>query len=385
MGVTRSTLAEQQPQWPDPHALAKVKEELGNLPELVTEEEIEALSVNLRAVARGESLLLHGGDCMEPFTDSGLDRVTLKVGQLSDLSTLMRAGSGMPRVTVIGRIAGQHAKPRSQEYDWSPDGTRMPVYRGDAVNRPTPDRRLREADAGRMLESYRHSALALSALRQSWSGKPKHDRVFASHELLLLPYERALFRKGERGSYATSAHFGWVGERTRSLDGSHMDFSASVHNPIGVKLGYGVTPAELVSLVEKLNPERLEGRLTLISRMGVRNIELVLPDLVRAVRESGVPVIWICDPMHGNTYRSTSGEKTRSVPDIQEEADSFVRVLRAGGVQPAGLSLEVTPDQVTECVWSSGQERFPRYQSACDPRLDPQQAAAVVEAFTENL
>ncbi|WP_017608954.1 3-deoxy-7-phosphoheptulonate synthase [Nocardiopsis xinjiangensis] len=377
--------AEQQPQWPDPRALVAVEEELRALPSLVTEEEVEALSVNLGAVASGEALLLHGGDCMEPFADSGPDRVALKVGQLSDLAALMRADCGVSRVAMIGRIAGQHAKPRSQAYEQGPDGTMIPAYRGDAVNEPAPDSRLREADPGRMLDSYRHSALALSELRRGWDGQPVHDRVFASHEFLLLPYEKALFRKAKRGSYSTSAHFGWIGERTRSLSGAHVDFSASAHNPIGVKLGPDITPPESVSLVKRLNPERLSGRLTLIARMGVRNVESVLPSVVTAVRESGVPVTWICDPMHGNTYRSASGVKTRSVPDIQEETASFVRVLRHAGVRPAGLSLEITPDQVTECVWDSGQDHFPRYWSACDPRLAPQQAAAVVEAFTTEL
>lgn len=363
--------AEQQPQWPDSRALAAVEEKLRALPSLVTEEEVEALSVNLRAVAAGEALLLHGGDCMEPFTDSRPGRVALKAGQLFDLAALMRAASGVSQVAMIGRIAGQHAKPRSQTHEVRPDGVRIPVYRGDAVNAPAPDSRRREADPGRMLDSYRRSALALSELRRGWGTRPVSDRVFASHEFLLLPYEKALFRKARHGAYATSAHFGWVGERTRSLSGAHVDFSASVHNPIGVKLGPGITPLESVSLVERLNPERLAGRLTLIARMGVRNIESVLPSVVAAVRESGVPVTWICDPMHGNTYRSASGVKTRSVPDIQEEAASFVRVLRAASVRPAGLSLEITPDQVTECVWSPAQDLFPRYESACDPRLAP--------------
>ncbi|NLU68813.1 3-deoxy-7-phosphoheptulonate synthase [Streptomyces sp. HNM0574] len=379
--------AAQQPAWPDPDALAEVVRELAVLPPLVTEEEVTALSGELAEAARGERLVLHGGDCAERFEDSDRDTVLRKAAQLRGLATRLREGAGAPGVTAVGRIAGQYAKPRSADHEPGPDGRSIPSYRGDAVNAEAPDPLLRVPDPRRLLTAYHSARRALAALRESARGEEAAQPVYASHELLLLEYERALFRKGPGAALATSAHFGWIGERTRGPRDAHADFASAVHNPVGVKLGPATTPDEALALARLLNPEAAEGRLSFIVRMGAERVTAALPPLVRAVADAGVPVVWLCDPMHANTYRAPGGRKTRALPEIRREIEGFVRVLRTHGAHPAGLSLELTPDPVTECVEGprerTGAGDFPDYRSACDPRLNPEQATAAVDAFLD--
>ncbi|MFI2210195.1 3-deoxy-7-phosphoheptulonate synthase [Streptomyces sp. NPDC020141] len=408
-------IPEQQPLWPDPEALARVVERLSALPRLTTETESGLLRAELAAAGRGEGLVLHGGDCAERFEDSDPATVLRKTAQLRALADRMRDGSGAPRATAVGRIAGQYAKPRSEEYEITPDGVRLHSYRGDAVNAHEPDPALRVPDPARLLTAHDRAARVLRTVRETWRGIPPGDRVFVSHELLLLPYERALLNgrvdpdgpagpgglpapgglpvpdgsAEPDGRHAGSTHFGWIGERTRRLDGAHVAFAASLSNPVGVKLGPGAEPAEAAALVRRLNPRAEEGRLTLVVRMGADRIGDRLPALARAVIATGVPVVWLCDPMHGNTLRAPGGTKTRAVPSVRAEVTGFVRVLRSLGAHPAGLSLELTPDPVTECVdarsASAGPDLFPDYRSLCDPRLNPAQANAVVGSFLAAL
>ncbi|MGW1196481.1 3-deoxy-7-phosphoheptulonate synthase [Streptomyces sp. NPDC002536] len=382
--MTETTLTQptalQQPDWPDRETLARVEGELADLPALTTEDEVADLARGMALAAEGAALVLQGGDCAEMFDDAVPELVRQKVDHLQGLAAIMRASARLPTVT-IGRLAGQYGKPRSSPYELTATGERVPSYRGDAVNDAAPDLWRRLPDPRRLITAYNCASLVLGELRRSWSGRPLLERVYASHELLLMPYEHPLTREGVRGSYAGSAHFGWIGERTRALDGAHLAFARGVNNPVGVKIGPSVSPGEAARLAEVLNPERIPGRLTFIVRAGAREADRVLPPVVAEVAGRGVPVVWMCDPMHGNGHTS-AGFKTRSVTAVLEEVTSFVRVLRAHGQWPAGLHLELTPDPVTECV--SGRpdpEPFTDYRSSCDPRLNAEQSAEVVSRF----
>ncbi len=373
-------VAAQQPAWPDDRALHDVEHRLMELPGLVTEEEVDALGERLGAVAAGSALVLQGGDCVERFEDTGEAVVRRKLDQLRELAGQMRAARGTPVVT-IGRLAGQYAKPRSDDHELSPRGILVPSYRGDAVNAVVADPLLRIADPRRLLTAYDCADLVLGVVRRTWAETPPDTHVHVSHELLLLPYEQSLVR----GTYAASAHFGWIGERTRQLGGAHVRFAAAVDNPIGVKLGPRTTPDEARALTLLLNPTGRPGRLTFIVRMGADHVRTVLPDVVRAVRQTGVPVIWLCDPMHGNSFRTAFGAKSRSIPVMCREVEEFTHVLLDLGEWPGGLHLELTPEPVTECVDTApvdvGVHDLLDYRSACDPRLNPAQAVELVNAF----
>ncbi|MER7078680.1 3-deoxy-D-arabinoheptulosonate-7-phosphate synthase [Saccharopolyspora kobensis] len=376
--------AAQQPDWPDGELVERARRTLSDLPGLTTEDEIDSLREVLAAAALGEALVLQGGDCAERFADAEPSTVRRKLDHLQGVASVLRSGAELPVVT-IGRIAGQYAKPRSTSHEKLPDGRSLPSYRGDAVNDIAADPVLRTPDPDRLLTAYHSARAVLDTMRSSWIGRPAAERVYAAHELLLLPYEEPLVRSGSTGKFAASAHFGWVGERTRDIGGAHVRLAESVQNPIGVKIGPAVTPVEAVELVHKLNPDRIPGRLTLIVRMGAGEVGRRLPLLVEEVSRHAGPVVWLSDPMHGNTSRTSGGVKTRFLPAVLEEVTTFVRVLRERGQWPAGLHLELTPDPVTECV--DGPERFeehlafPDYRSVCDPRLNPAQAAQVVDAF----
>lgn len=378
-----------QPPWPNQKELDEALEKLSALPRLTSEEEVQELNTSLHEVARGDGFLLHGGECAERFEDSAAGTVYRRVDQLRKLATELRVGAGASRVATVGRIAGQYAKPRTTEYETAPDGQRILTYRGDAVHDITPDQARRVPNPRRLLTAYDHARRTLETIRASWAEQPDHTRVFVSHEMLLIPFERALLRKGLTGAQAGSTHFGWIGERTREISGAHVDFAAGIDNPVGVKLGPGTTPTDAVALARRLNPEAVEGRLTFIVRMGSTELTKMLPPVLDAVSKSSVPVIWVCDPMHGNTFQTASGVKTRSLPEIQAEVTAFVRTMRVGGAWPGGLSLELTPDPVTECVDTSREASehcaFPAYRSACDPRLNPSQANAVVRSFLNAL
>jgi 3-deoxy-7-phosphoheptulonate synthase len=376
-----------QPQWPDPAEAAAVRQDLATRPALVTGAEVEGLLNELDAAAQGHALVLQAGDCAERFADANGPTVRRRAAQLDALASTLGEAACTP-VVRIGRIAGQYGKPRSSPWEAGPDGQPLASYLGDAVNDPALDPTSRRPDPQRLLTAYRRAEQTLAHLR-GLARNPAGRPVYTAHEMLLLDYEEPLVRDEGADRYATSGHFLWIGNRTRTLDGPHVRLAVSVRNPLGVKLGPTATAAEAVELSLRLNPLGRPGRLAFIVRMGADRIDRLLPPMVRAVARWGAPVAWVSDPMHGNTIPTRHGRKTRSLPMIERELTSFARILRELGLRPAGLHLELTPDDVTECVAEppdrAMEALLPRYRSACDPRLDPAQAARVVRHFSTLL
>ncbi|HEY6653569.1 MAG TPA: 3-deoxy-7-phosphoheptulonate synthase class II [Solirubrobacterales bacterium] len=421
----RELPAAQQPEWPDPARVGDVAAELAEQSPLVLAGECDQLTERLAAVAAGEAFVLQGGDCAETFSGSADDAVRAKIETLLQMALVLTYAAAVP-VVKIGRMAGQFAKPRSRPTE-SRDGVELPAYRGDAVNdfEFTPE--ARRPDPARLLQAYNSAAGTLNLCRAFASGgyadlhqahawnqdfvaqSPAGQRyeqlageidralafmkacgadseelhgveLYASHEALLLDYERALTRIDARTGlpYDLSAHLVWIGERTRDPNGAHVEFCRQIRNPIAVKLGPTVSPDDAVALVERLNPGSEPGRLTFITRMGAGEIRDVLPQLVEKVTEHGAPVAWVCDPMHGNTYEAPSGHKTRRLDHILDEVAGFFEVHRALGTHPGGIHVEFTGDDVTECIGGGHEiveeELNDRYETACDPRLNRRQA-----------
>ncbi|MEU8432825.1 3-deoxy-7-phosphoheptulonate synthase [Streptomyces sp. NPDC029216] len=379
--------AAQQPPWGSEDLLRRVRADLAGLPPLVDAAACHRLRGDLARAARGAAFVLQGGDCAEPFRDSAPARISAKAAHLALLADRLEARAGVP-VVRVGRFAGQYAKPRSQDVETC-DGVALPVYRGDAVNRPEADPAARRPDPARLRAAYDHAAACLDTLLVE--GRLAHgpaDRapsspVYTSHEALLVDYEDPLVRNDHEagGRYGSSAHMLWIGERTRRPDGWHVRFAEAVTNPVGVKLGPTATPEEVRELCERLAAGRPAGRLSLITRLGAAGTARLLPALVDAAAGFAGRVVWLCDPMHGNTVRHGSGRKTRVLTDVEREVRDFFAVLRAHGAQPGGLHLEMTPDDVTECVddpagLATG--ALPRYLSSCDPRLAPAQADRLI-------
>lgn len=371
--------AAQQPAWPDPGLVARVRTVLENAAPLTTPEEVERLRGRLAAVAQGNAFVLQGGDCAETFAENTASRVHATVHTMRRVARILAGAAGMPVVT-LGRIAGQYAKPRSSPFE----AGGLPAYRGDMINAVEPTPLARVPDPMRMLRAYANAAATMNALRSL-----RGVEYYASHEALLLDYERAMLRVDTREVdarevsdppqvYDLSAHLLWIGERTRQLDGAHIAFAQLIANPIGLKLGPGTTPEQAVEYVARLDPAGVPGRLTLISRMGNGKIRDLLPPIVEKVTASGHQVIWQCDPMHGNTVTSTTGCKTRHFDRIVDEVRGFFEVHHALGTHPGGLHVELTGEAVTECVGGAENIReddLPsRYTTACDPRLNPQQS-----------
>ncbi|GAA1293590.1 3-deoxy-7-phosphoheptulonate synthase class II [Saccharothrix xinjiangensis] len=365
----RGLPAAQQPGWPDPGALREAVAWLSVAAPLVTAEETDRLTALLGRAARGEAFVLQGGDCAERFDHVTPERVGGKLVTLSRMAAVLEAAAGVP-VVRVGRIAGQFAKPRSAPAE-TRDGVSLPSYRGDVVNGAEFTAEARTPDPWRMVRAHRASAATLELVRPAG--------VHTSHEALLLEYESALTRRRAGGWYDTSAHLLWIGERTRDPDGAHVEFASRIANPVAVKLGPTASVREVLELAERLNPWRVPGRLSFIARMGADRVREALPPLVRAVAAGGVPVVWLCDPMHGNTVTAPSGHKTRLVARVLEEVAGFFEVHRAAGARPGGLHLELTGDDVTECVGGAVSARdLPlRYESACDPRLNRDQSLEV--------
>lgn len=382
----RIAAPEQQPVWADPGRAADVRAELAARPGLVGWEEVQMLRMLMAEAAVGTYQVIQAGDCAEDPAECGPQAVNRKIGLIDALAGVMKINTGKP-VIRIGRIAGQFAKPRSSPTEIV-DGRELPVYRGHLVNGPGATAEERRADPERMLSCYAAADQATTLLRQrtgAWM-PPTGAPVWTSHEALVLDYERPLLRRTAGGQrYLSSTHLPWIGERTRDPQGSHVRLLAQVANPVACKVGPTMSPAELLDLCSRLDPGKEPGRLTLIARMGVGQVAARLPALVTAVREAGHPVSWLCDPMHGNTIKTLSGMKTRSVQTIIEEVVAFQQAVGAAGGIAAGLHLETTPDDVTECVWSEGQwtEVHTRYTTLCDPRLNPRQAVAVAGAWSE--
>jgi 3-deoxy-7-phosphoheptulonate synthase len=431
----RDLPAAQQPDWPDPRVLAEVLTELSGYPPLVFAGECDLLKDNLAAASRGEAFLLQGGDCAETFADATADRIRNKVKTMLQMAVVLTYGASMP-VVKVGRMAGQYAKPRSKPTELR-DGVELPAYRGDLINDYAFDPVSRTPDPRRLLRAYHTSSATLNLIRAFTKGgfadlRHVHewnrgfvanqantryevmardiDRAmrfmaacggdfdalrtvdfYSSHEALLLDYERPLTRIDSRTSmpYNVSAHFVWIGDRTRQLDGAHVDLLSKVRNPIGVKLGPSTTAKQALELIERLNPDDEPGRLTFITRMGADKVRDALPEIIDGLGEAGARVLWVCDPMHGNTFEAASGYKTRRFDDVMDEVRGFFEVHGALGTIPGGLHVELTGDDVTECL--GGSERIDeadlanRYETLCDPRLNHQQALEMAFLVAEGL
>ncbi|MEY9843539.1 class II 3-deoxy-7-phosphoheptulonate synthase [Streptacidiphilus sp. MAP5-3] len=417
--------AAQQPEWPDSEALRNVLADLTSYPPLVFAGECDQLRARLGAVARGEAFLLQGGDCAEAFDGVSADHIRNKLKTLLQMAVVLTYAASVP-VVKVGRIAGQYSKPRSKSTE-TRDGVTLPVYRGDSVNGFdfTPESRI--PDPERLKRMYHASASTLNLVRafttggyadlrqvHAWnqdfvrnspSGQryerlakeidnalafmnacgvdPEEFRTvefFSSHEALVLDYESALTRVDSRTGnlYDVSGHMVWIGERTRQLDHAHIEFASKIRNPLGVKLGPTTSVDDALTLIDRLDPDREPGRLSFITRMGAGKVRDLLPNLVEKVTASGAQVAWICDPMHGNTFEAETGHKTRRFDDVLDEVKGFFEVHRALGTHPGGIHVELTGDDVTECV-GGGDEVFvddlhQRYETACDPRLNRSQS-----------
>lgn len=374
--------AEQQPVWRDRRLLRQVRADLRARPGLVTFEDTARLRDLLSEVATGDRRIVQAGDCAEDPAECTMSGVRRTVRLLDQLAGVMRNGTGR-QVLRIGRLAGQFAKPRSQPVDRTGD-RELPAYRGPMVNAPEADPVAREPDARRLLMGYDLSRTVQSAVAAQGRG-PAGDAgaaVWTSHEALLLDYEEPLLRRLDGdGLLLASTHLPWIGERTRQLDGAHVQLLSRVVNPVACKVGPTTTVGELLALCAALDPERSPGRLTLIVRMGSDRVRDGLPRLVRAVRAAGHPVIWLCDPMHGNTVRAADGRKTRIVAALIDEVEAFQDVVLAEHGAAGGLHLEATAHPVAECVWASGEVPGFPYTTLCDPRLNPAQARHVALAW----
>ncbi len=430
---------EQQPDWPDAEALERVVKSLGALPPLVFAGEARKLTAKLGEVAAGRAFLLQAGDCAESFSDYSADSIRDKLKVILQMAVVLTYGSGVP-VVKLGRIAGQFAKPRSSPTE-TVDGVELPSFRGHIVNDDAPIAALRVPDPDRLIAAYHQSASTLNLLRafttggfadlsqvHAWNQEfvttstagrryeaiaAEIDRAlrfmracgieleaeaslhqvdfWTSHEALILGYEEALTREDSLTNdwYDCSAHLLWIGERTRAVEGAQVEFLRGVHNPVGVKLGPTATGAEAVALCETLNPDRVPGRLTLISRMGAKTVETALPPLIQAVSDAGHPVLWVCDPMHANTFTSENGRKTRHFEDVLGEIRGFFAVHKALGTWPGGVHVELTGDDVTECL-GGAEEVFEddlplRYTTTCDPRLNARQSIDLAFRVAELL
>jgi 3-deoxy-7-phosphoheptulonate synthase len=421
----RDRPAKQQPAWPDADAVRAAAAELRSYPPLVFAGEADLLKARLAQVARGEAFVLQGGDCAETFAGTTADAIRNKLKTLLQMAAVLTYAGSVP-VVKIGRIAGQYGKPRSKDTE-TRDGVTLPAYRGDSVNGFDFTAESRVPDPWRMVRMYHSSAATLNLVRafttggyadlhqvHAWnrdfvsaspSGRryeqlaaeiqraldfmracgvdPEETRTvefFSSHEGLLLEYEAALTRTDSRTGtrYNTSGHFVWIGERTRDLDGAHIDYFSKIRNPIGIKLGPATTPDDALAYLNRLNPDREPGRLSFIIRMGAGLVRDKLPALVEKVTAEGHQVAWISDPMHGNTFEAPSGHKTRRFDDVLDEVKGFFEVHRALGTHPGGIHIELTGDDVTECVGGGHEIAFDdlatRYESACDPRLNRSQS-----------
>ena len=427
--------AAQQPTWPDQADLVRVRAELAKLPPLVFAGEVDILRDRLASAAKGEAFLLQGGDCAETFSDATADRIRNRVKTLLQMAVVLTYGASLP-VIKMGRMAGQFAKPRSSNDETREDVT-LPAYRGDAVNGYDFTLESRTANPERLLKAYNTSASTLNLIRaftqggfadlrsvhewnRGFTDNPANARYeslakeidraikfmaacgadfdalrttefYVSHEALLFDYERPMTRIDSRTGtpYDTSGHFIWIGERTRQLDGAHVDFMSRVRNPIGVKLGPTTSTSDVLDLIDKLDPNREPGRLTFISRMGASKIREELPKLVEAVRDSGANPLWITDPMHGNGMTTKNGYKSRRFDDVMDEVRGFFEVHRALGTFPGGIHVELTGDDVAECL--GGSEHIDeatleeRYESLCDPRLNHSQSLELAFLVAEAL
>lgn len=376
--------APQQPDWANHPSFTPTRGRLEELPELVSVSEIAALWTGLADAALGNGVIIQAGDCAESLWECNPQGISRRLGLVVALGDFAHRATGLPTVQV-GRMGGQCAKPRSSATEWI-DGVELPSYRGDMVNGDYPDAESRRHDPERMLTVYKAAARVTEALRSA-AARSEHSRVWSSHEALVLDYELPFLRAGEQGKiFLASTHWPWIGNRTNSPDGAHVELLSRVANPVACKVGPDMSVDKLLALCAKLDPLREPGRLTLISRIGHEKTTAILPELVREVRRAGHPVIWMNDPMHGNTVTGPHGRKTRYLEHILAEVRDFLKVVRDGGAVAGGLHLEATIDDVAECHPDSSaasdvlSPRF--YTSLCDPRLTIGQAMTVIEAWS---
>ncbi|MBO0886513.1 MAG: 3-deoxy-7-phosphoheptulonate synthase class II [Acidimicrobiales bacterium] len=438
-GDWREHPIDQQPEWPDEAELERVLKDLGGLPPLVFAGEARALSSSLARVTAGEAFVLQAGDCSESFAELSANAIRDKLKVILQMAVVLTYGSGVP-VVKVGRMAGQFAKPRSAPTERVGD-LELPSFRGHMVNDDAPTLEARVPDPGRLLTAYHQSAATLNLVRAFTKGgfadlsqvhvwnqqfvaaSPEGQRYeaiaaeidralrfmgacgidlstesalhqvdfYTSHEALLLGYEEALTRMDSLTGdwYDCSAHMVWVGDRTCDPGGGHVRFLSGVHNPVGVKIGPTATPAKVLALCERLNPDRVPGRLTLITRLGAHRVRELLPSLVDAVERARYPVVWMCDPMHGNTFMAEGGRKTRHFDHILSEISGFFAVHRAAGTWPGGVHVELTGDDVTECLGGGHQlaedDLGLRYTTTCDPRLNATQSLDLAFEVAELL
>ena len=434
-----SLVAAQQPQWPGGKDGAPVQtavSRLKSLPPLVFAGECDDLKAKIAEAAAGRAFWLQGGDCAETFAAATADSIRNRIKTILQMAAVLQYYSSLP-VIKVGRMAGQFAKPRSNDTE-TRDGVTLPAYRGDAVNDIEFTESSRTPDPQRLVKVYNTSASTLNLVRAFTQGGfadlrqvhewnkgfirdskfgEKYEQManeigralsfmesagvdpqqfrsvdfFASHEALIIEYEKALTRIDSRTElpYDVSGHFIWIGERTRQMDGAHVDFASKVRNPIGVKLGPKTTVDDALALIEKLDPNREPGRLTFITRMGAGKIREILPALVEGVTKSGAQVLWVCDPMHGNTFETSNGYKTRQFEDVLDEVRGFFEVHKALGTHPGGIHIELTGDDVTECLGGGNQisekDLESRYETACDPRLNHSQSLELAFLVAEML
>lgn len=425
----------QQPEWPDAAAVAAASAQLATLPPLVFAGEIDILRERLARVARGEAFLLQGGDCAETFAGATAEQIRNRVKTILQMAVVLTYGASMP-IVKMGRMAGQFAKPRSNDLETRGDVT-LPAYRGDIVNGYDFTPESRAADPRRLVQGYHTAVATLNLIRaftqggfadlrqvHSWNrgfaANPANHRYeklaneidkairfmeaagadfdelkrvefYTSHEGLLMDYERPMTRIDSRNGTPvnTSAHFIWVGERTRDLEGAHIDYFSRLRNPIGVKLGPSTSADEMRRLIDKLDPDREPGRLTFITRMGATKVRDALPPLLEAIKDHEATPLWVTDPMHGNGLTTATGYKTRRFDDVVDEVKGFFESHRAVGTHPGGIHIELTGDDVTECL--GGSEHIDeatlatKYESLCDPRLNHMQSLELAFLVAEEL
>lgn len=432
-------IAAQQPDWPggpEGESIKSAMAQLRALPPLVFAGECDDLKSKIAEASEGRAFWLQGGDCAETFAAATADSIRNRIKTILQMAAVLQYYSSLP-VIKVGRMAGQFAKPRSSGSE-TRNGVTLPAYRGDAVNDLEFTESSRTPDPQRLVRVYNTSAATLNLVRaftqggfadlrrvHEWNKGFIRDSSFgeryeqmareigraldfmksagvnpdsfktvdfySSHEALILEYEKALTRIDSRTQlpYDVSGHFIWVGERTRQLDGAHVDFASKVKNPIGVKLGPKTTIQETLALIQKLNPDNEPGRLTFITRMGAGKIRDVLPAIVKGITDSGAKVLWVCDPMHGNTFETANGYKTRQFDDVLDEVKGFFEVHKALGTHPGGIHIELTGDDVTECLGGgemiSETDLEQRYESACDPRLNHTQSLELAFLVAEML
>ncbi|WP_026212283.1 class II 3-deoxy-7-phosphoheptulonate synthase [Longispora albida] len=423
---------EQMPPWPDYSVVEQVSDVLSTVPPIVAPYEVDQLRQRLALACEGKAFLLQGGDCAETFADNTEAHLLANARTLLQMAVVLTYGASLP-VIKVARVAGQYTKPRSAALD----SLGLPSYRGDMLNSLEATEDARVNDPQRMIRAYANASSAMNMLRaylgggladlhavhtwnrtfvrESAAGERYEaiareiDRALAfmqacglrddealrtvtlycSHEALALEYDRALTRVSDSRAYGLSGHFLWIGNRTRQLDGAHLDFVSRIANPLGVKIDAAITPDEAIELCEKLNPENIPGRLTMITRMGNGKVRDALPAIVEKVTAAGHKVVWQCDPMHGNTVESSNGYKTRHFDRVVDEVLGFFEVHRGLGTHPGGIHVELTGEDVTECLGGAQaieDRHLPdRYETACDPRLNTQQSLELAFLVAEML